>query len=866
MSDWPDCLPILSGLLSGVLWASESGEGDDEMIEEAAAFVRSCATRPFLDSVRGEQSLILTEEGTGRAFDIPNGILTRQTGSGIDDRQAYLMSILLSPRAIGLDSRYVPVGLVRREASDPDSLNMIPHALSDLLRSVEGTSLSRKTFPVSDIVELLRIRKRLILLGSPGAGKSTLLLHVALTLAFSALKDHLRPVPLILELSEQMPNEQISTFLERVWERRGPPGPIPVTDLVGRGDVVVLLDGLNEVSGTEVERRMVEWKLLIAETPETSVVAACRQRDYQIPIGLTEVFLQPLDAERRALLAERLGSRTALQLLLSDPRMARITSNPFSLTVLAYLQRQGGESVVQIGTVLERYVEALMLSALRSLPARERDDSILWIEELAWQLQLAGNLAANRSVTSQSDSRVELLIGTWSIVVDRKAFEAAVSGGCLTSDRTIVRFPHQLVQEALVARRIAREFDAGLPSILRSVVNTSYPASTDPLNLGVWERLPASRSGWEEVVKEAAQLVRSPAEFVEELRKIDPLVAVAASLEVDVSADLKRRMGGSIVPILGSSRPLVDRLAASDALNEVIDPRFRSASALGRYPLVDLELNPARLVGRYLVVVSLYGDFVTQGGYTNEEWWSERGRQWLVEGLIPGGAVDGMLRYRAELRAESGLLEKRAAQHAWGPDTRKLWAELTEMPEGESRELLEARYRRERPTGSAYKDDPVFDRPSLPIVGITLFEAQAFARWLSATLPGQFEVQMRADWTSASAGTQVADSYPWGNLLGLDLANTVETHILRPSAVGMFPSDAGNCGAVDVVGNVREWTQTVDDEGEYHVVGGAWSRSGQLARRSQMNSFAPDFWDYNLGIRLTQTESLQEETVRLVES
>jgi formylglycine-generating enzyme required for sulfatase activity/energy-coupling factor transporter ATP-binding protein EcfA2 len=106
-----------------------------------------------------------------------------------------------------------------------------------------------------------------------------------------------------------------------------------------------------------------------------------------------------------------------------------------------------------------------------------------------------------------------------------------------------------------------------------------------------------------------------------------------------------------------------------------------------------------------------------------------------------------------------------------------------------------------------------------------------------------------AEWQFAAAGPS-AKMYPWGNGWDGRLANTAESGLGRTTAVGMYPAGAGECGALDMSGNVWEWTLTehasgkADDitNGEPRVVrGGSWDLNQDSARAAYLyNHPLPD--------------------------
>ncbi len=95
---------------------------------------------------------------------------------------------------------------------------------------------------------------------------------------------------------------------------------------------------------------------------------------------------------------------------------------------------------------------------------------------------------------------------------------------------------------------------------------------------------------------------------------------------------------------------------------------------------------------------------------------------------------------------------------------------------------------------------------SLPMVGIDLASARAFAAWRRARLP-------RVDewlWAVTTGGRY---AFPWGNTADPARANTAELGLGAPLPVGTFESGRRRSGLVgapyDLIGNVAEWTETV---------------------------------------------------------
>jgi formylglycine-generating enzyme required for sulfatase activity len=107
----------------------------------------------------------------------------------------------------------------------------------------------------------------------------------------------------------------------------------------------------------------------------------------------------------------------------------------------------------------------------------------------------------------------------------------------------------------------------------------------------------------------------------------------------------------------------------------------------------------------------------------------------------------------------------------------------------------------------------------LPVTGVLWSEAVAYCRWRDgARLPSE------AEWEAAARGTG-GRRYPWGNDWGRDRLNADDPKG-EAVPVGSFPRGAAPSGALDMAGNVWEWTATPGPAGrggipQYIIRGGA---------------------------------------------
>ncbi len=108
-------------------------------------------------------------------------------------------------------------------------------------------------------------------------------------------------------------------------------------------------------------------------------------------------------------------------------------------------------------------------------------------------------------------------------------------------------------------------------------------------------------------------------------------------------------------------------------------------------------------------------------------------------------------------------------------------------------------------------DDPKYNHPEQPVVGVSWDDANAYCKWAGKRLPTE------AEWEKSARGGLIGKRFPWGDEPSHDYANyagTVGNDIWSgPSPVGSFAPN--NYGLYDMAGNVFEWCADWYDKNYY---------------------------------------------------
>ena len=756
-------------------------------------------------------------------------------GENLRDRELAYLGGLLKRYEYWRD-HYTPlagIAEVRAAVKDGPRLDLpmpfTPPGFEKLVEHGYGERAEVRREPVDDLRAVVAEHRRILLLGDPGSGKTTTLWRLAYDYAQAALADGRAPLPLLAPLGAYTDDGPFDAYLAR---HLGPLAPYLETYRAS-GRLILLLDGLNEMSQTGYAERVGRIQEVLSRYSDDPTVVTCRALDYVVRLeGLQKVEVLPLDETRmRTFLHNYLGQaagerlfwmmvggdevhtlwdtwqqaggtwnqfwtatempenvyrkttggqhRLWARLRKEPPPLLALGRNPYLLLMTAQVYASaGGALPPNRARLFAAFVETLLRREEKRHPEG-------WVEAERQKDGLAGLAYAVQA----EQGRGTTVERAWAVAQLGRAVPGcdaerllylATSAMLLDADDAMVRFYHQLLQEYFAAHELRRRVAVG------DSLGRYWPADR-------WWK----PSGWEETVILLAGMEPDASALLEELAAANPVVAARCLVEGGADAnELTRRsiVAALLARMTDERHPPVARVQAGDALARSGDPR----PGVGVDPETGLpdvlwcyvppgpflmgeggqqhrneRITAGYLISRYPVTNAQFGVFVNAGGYRERRYWTKAGWEW---------------------KEQEGRI---------GPDD---------------------------------VGDP-FNLPNHPVVGVTWYEALAFCRWLQEQvanrtwqvwLNGQVKachvepqnvtirLPSEAEWEKAARGTD-GRRFPWGHEADPNRANCKDTGIGTTSAVRCFPGGVSPYGVEDLSGNVWEWTRS--------LWGGNWEQS-----------------------------------------
>ncbi|MEE8523432.1 MAG: SUMF1/EgtB/PvdO family nonheme iron enzyme, partial [Thermoanaerobaculia bacterium] len=715
------------------------------------------------------------------------------------------------------------------------------------LSAEDAERLGRRLSEPRQVVELVGENDGLVILGDPGSGKTTFMKYLAVELAMGrgeelGLGDRL---PVLVPLSAfshalSAGDVRLDDFIGEYFHSLGCDEAVKqvISGSLEEGRALLLLDGLDEVREPGLRQTVVQrvadffsfHRKAGSKFVITSRIVGYREVRAVVE-GLSECTLVDFDddeitafvgkwtaaIERQASgateVAEADAERERRELLAAVERnegVRRLAANPLLLTILALMKRQGVALPERRVELYDQYVKTLLSTWNRARglgrpPVRDLDvvetvrilaPLALWMHEVDPGLGLVKRQELVRKLEAVFDKA-----GEKDPMARGGRFLSDVrehAGLLLERGPAEYGFIHLTFEEYLAAVAIALEAQGDAKAIAgRLVRHLDDPA---------WREVSLLLVGYVGLIQQLNAVAGRVLErLVRDRRgKAGQAVVLAGEALLDVGAT-------GVTP---ESRVKVIAGLVSTMQSDKVEPRRRRQAGLvlGRLgwrpedleefveippgPFLygdgkeEREIEERFWIGKVPVTNLHFARFVDDDGYQRREYWTDEGWGWK------------------EKRKRKGPLDH-----------------------GEE-----------------------FLNPIFPRVGVTLYEAGAYCRWLTASTNGfaiaGVEDPLSAgrvvarlptgeEWERAARGTE-GRVYPWGGTFEIGRVNTEESGAMGTTAVCTYPAGRNPEGLWDMSGNVWEWIVAE----QRNLCGGSYFLNKDIARCAARYGAVPGFFYY----------------------
>ena len=170
-------------------------------------------------------------------------------------------------------------------------------------------------------------------------------------------------------------------------------------------------------------------------------------------------------------------------------------------------------------------------------------------------------------------------------------------------------------------------------------------------------------------------------------------------------------------------------------------------------------------------------------------------------------------------------------------------------------------------------NDPNFNHPLAPVVGLSWHEATSYCEWLSRVTSQPYRLPSEAEWERAARGDVEGSLYPWGDAAPESLPDYDRRWKTGPEPVGLYPPSA--LGLYNLGDNVHEWCSDWYDAHYYGYSpernpqgptngsrrasrGGSWRHQIKVSRTAARSSIPPDFKYSDYGFRVARSCSIPD--------
>lgn len=284
--------------------------------------------------------------------------------------------------------------------------------------------------------------------------------------------------------------------------------------------------------------------------------------------------------------------------------------------------------------------------------------------------------------------------------------------------------------------------------------------------------------------------------------------------------------------------------------NGIVEPIVVSVTSIknlkvGIYPVTNLE----------------YSYFINDGGYTNKEYWKDiDSLNWLDFETRIKSICEFWYKIQDKLNSDRNKFIKFCMDNKFDKELIAHLSFFKAIPKDEFELTIRDLYSEEKNMKPLMWDNPTYNNPSQPVIGVSIYESLAYCCWLNKKTKKHYRLLTNEEWEKISSASQ--KNYIYGNALKTSVSNTYESGLKRILPVGTCKYNVSNDGIYDLTGNIFEWTSSIYEKNEtdnmfkqYICKGGSWIQDASRAKSKYIGRGMGWVRNLDLGFRVCYDEN-----------
>lgn len=392
--------------------------------------------------------------------------------------------------------------------------------------------------------------------------------------------------------------------------------------------------------------------------------------------------------------------------------------------------------------------------------------------------------------------------------------QIAIEEKILSKTGNVYTFSHPILQEFFAAMYIYSDLEKNCK------LNKMLPFNDETMNL--------------EIAPHLYNLVTNKDEFISELIKADKII-YAAECVLNNGKSLKEKVSKAILDYLKIKTCSKDeRLSLGKYLGKIGDPRFNVDTD-------HIEPKTVPVIGLKNIKVAIYpitnkefSLFINDKGYQCDNYWNEASDcNWLNYENVINSIFNYWKNIRERFNTNINAFDDFCKSSAVDMEQCASLAYFLDTEDNKLLELLSNLYKKENFSKPMLWDDPKYNNPSQPVVGVSYFEALAYCSWLSDKCQKKYRLLSKDEWEHIAKPRQ--KGYVFSNCISSHNCNTIEAEYQTILPVGILEQNKTKDGIYDLNGNIFEWTSSIYKHGnnlldtQLYVKGGSWVQKKERA-------------------------------------